>query len=630
MSVAARAAVTPATMLIWCIPERIASWRRPKGGQGLHRLFFAFGLLLILSGGAYAEPRHAIAMHGEPTHPAGFAHFPYAYPNAPKGGRLTLASVGSFDSLNPLVVRGNAFQDVRRYVIESLMVRGADEPFTLYPLIAETVETDAERTYVTFRLDPRARFSDGTAVTVDDVLFSWQLLRDKGRPNHRAYYGKVARAEKIGEGGVRFTFGEERDRELALILGLMPVLPKHAIDAEHFEDTGLKPLVGSGPYTVAKVRPGDSVTLRRDPNYWGRDLPVNRGHYNFDELRFDFYRDANTHFEAFKRGLYDVRFENDPGRWQSQYDFPAAKSGGLIREGFVSGQPSPMLALVFNTRRAPFSDTRVREALGQLFDFEWVNANLYHGAYRRTLSFFEGSELSARGRPASAREQALLAPYPGIVRDDAIVGRYEPPVSDGSGRDRVRLKNVLDLLKQAGYEPKGGVLVSRADGKPLAFEILVATRDDERLALAYAAMLRRAGVAAAVRFVDGAQFERRRQNYDFDMIPYVWGQSLSPGNEQAFYFGSAAADQPGTRNYMGVKSVGIDSLIAAIVAARSREELTAAARALDRVLISGFYVIPLFHLPEQWVARWPAIGRPAVTPLAGPQIETWWRILEKP
>jgi peptide/nickel transport system substrate-binding protein len=617
-------------MLNWRIPERIASWRRPTGEQGLHRLFFAFGLILILGGGARAEPRHAIAMHGEPAHAAGFSHFPYADPNAPKGGRLTLASVGSFDSLNPLVVRGNAFQDVRRYVIESLMTRGADEPFTLYPLIAETIETDAERTYVTFHLDPRARFSDGKPVTADDVLFSWQLLRDKGRPNHRAYYGKVARAEKVGERAVRFIFGEERDRELPLILGLMPVLAKHAIDPERFEETGLKPLVGSGPYTVADVRPGESVTLKRDPSYWGRDLAANRGHYNFDELRFDFYRDANTHFEAFKRGLYDVRFESDPGRWRSQYDFPAAKSGGLIREGFVSGQPSPMLALVFNTRRPPFSDIRVREALGQLFDFEWVNANLYHGAYRRTASFFEGSELSARGRPAGTRERALLKPYPDAVRDDVMAGRYEPPVSDGSGRDRVRLKQVLELLQQAGYEPKGGVLVSRADGKPLAFEILVATRDDERLALAYAAMLRRAGIAASVRFVDGAQFERRRQNYDFDMMPYVWGQSLSPGNEQAFYFGSAAADQPGTRNYMGVKSVGIDSLIAAIVAARSREELTAAARALDRVLISGFYVVPLFHLPEQWVARWPAIGRPAATPLAGPQIETWWRTSEKP
>ena len=267
-----RAAISPPIMLKWRIPERIASWRRPKGEQGLHRLFFAFGLVLILCAGARAEPKHAIAMHGEPAYPAGFRHFPYADPNAPKGGRLTLASVGSFDSVNPLVVRGNAFQDVRRYVIESLMARGADEPFALYPLLAETVETDAERTYVTFRLDPRARFSDGKPVTADDVLFSWRLLRDKGRPNYRAYYGKVARAEKVGERGVRFTFGEERDRELPLILGLMPVLAKHAIDAEHFDEPGLKPLLGSGPYTVAEVRPGESVTYSANTD--GLTLPV--------------------------------------------------------------------------------------------------------------------------------------------------------------------------------------------------------------------------------------------------------------------------------------------------------------------------------------------------------------------
>jgi peptide/nickel transport system substrate-binding protein len=593
------------------------------------RTLIAFGFCLILAAQAVAEPRHAIAMHGEPAYGPGFDHFSYADPNAPKGGRLTQGQVGTFDSLNPLVVRGNAFQDVRRNVIESLMARGADEPFTLYGLIAEKVETDAERTYVTFYLDPRARFSDGKPVTADDVLFSWKLLRDKGRPNHRFYYGKVARAEKVAERTVRFTFGTERDRELPLILGLMPVLAQHAVDPERFEDSSLTPLLGSGPYTVAEVRPSESVTLKRDPNYWGRELAVNSGLYNFAELRFDFYRDANTQFEAFKRKLYDVRFETDPGRWTGQYNFPAAKSGKLIRESFASGEPRPMLALVFNTRRPRFADPRVREALAELFDFEWANANLYHGAYRRTASFFEGSELSARGRPADARERAMLAPYPGSVRADVLDGRYQPPVSDGSGRDRNRLKRALALLEAAGYELKGGTLAARAGGQPFAFEILVATRDDERLALAYAAMLRRGGIAASVRFVDPTQFERRRQNYDFDMMPYVWGQSLSPGNEQAFYFGAASADQPGTRNYMGIKSPAIDALIAALVAARTRAELVAATRALDRVLISGFYVVPLFHLPEQWVARWPAIGRPAVTPLTGPQIETWWRE-EKP
>jgi peptide/nickel transport system substrate-binding protein len=571
-----------------------------------------------------AEPRHAIAMHGEPAYPVGFKHFRYANPDAPKGGRLTQGMVGSFDSLNPLIVRGNAFQQVRGYVIESLLARGLDEPFTLYGLLAERVETDDERSYVAFHLDARAHFSDGTQVTAEDVLFSWQLLRDKGRPNHRAYYSKVASARKIGERTVRFDFGNERDRELPLILGLMPILPRHAIDPARFDETTFAPPVGSGPYKVAEVRPAESVLLKRDPNYWGRDLPATRGHHNFDELRFDFFRDANTWFEAFKRGLYDVRFEKDPGRWATQYDFPAARQRGLVREAIENGQPKPFQVLVFNTRRPPFSDARVREALIELFDFEWANANLFHGAYRRTASFFEGSELSARGRPADARERALLAPFRDSVRADVMNGTYLPPVSDGSGRDRARLKRALDLLGQSGFTLRGGRVVDRS-GNALSFEIMVATKDDERLALAYDGMLRRAGIAARIRFVDGAQYERRRQDYDFDMMPYTWEQSLSPGNEQAFYFGSDAADVPGTRNYMGARNPAIDAMIAALLAAREREDFVAAVRALDRVLISGSYVLPLFHLPEEWIARWPEIERPNVLSLYGSAVETWWR-----
>jgi peptide/nickel transport system substrate-binding protein len=589
------------------------------------RVFGAIALLAFaVASAAAGEPRHAIAMHGEAVYQAGFSHFRYANPDAPKGGRLTQAFVGTFDSLNPLIVRGNPFQHIRNYVIESLMARGLDEPFTLYGLIAERVETDDARTYVVFHLDPRARFSDGRPVNVEDVLFSWQLLRDKGRPNHRTYYSKVARAEKIGDRAVRFEFGGEPDRELPLILGLMPVLPTHAIDAAKFDETSLEPVVGSGPYRVAEVRPGESVLLKRDPNYWGRDLPVNRGHHNFDELRFDFFRDGNTWFEAFKRGLYDVRWETDPGRWATQYDFPAARTNGLVREKIETGAPKPFQALVFNTRRPLFSDGRVREALIELFDFEWANANLFYGAYRRTASYFEGSELSARARPASARERALLAPYAGAVRPDVMEGKYQPPVSDASGRDRARLKRALELLSAAGFTLRAGRMVD-ARSEPLSFEIMVATRDEERLALAYQSMLRRAGIAVDIRFVDSAQFERRRQNYDFDMMPYTWQQSLSPGNEQAFYFGSEAADVPGTRNYMGAKSPAADAMIAALLAAREREDFVAAVLALDRVLMSGLYVLPLFHLPEEWIARWPGVERLKTLSLYGTPIETWWR-----
>ena len=601
---------------------------RLPGRRSIFPALAAIGFFLFLPSSGSAEPRHALAMHGEPLYPPGFDHFRYANPDAPKGGRLTLGLLGTFDSLNPLIVRGTAVQQVRNYVVESLLARGQDEPFTLYGLLAEKVETDDTRSFVTFYLDPRARFADGKPVGADDVLFSWRLLRDKGRPNHRYYYGKVARAEKVGERVVRFEFADAADRELPLILGLMPILPAHAIDAEHFEDTGLKPLLGSGPYRIAEMKPGESVTFRRNPDYWGRELAVNRGLYNFDELKLDFYRDANTWFEAFKRQLYDVRFETDPGRWTTQYGFPAARTQGLVRESAVSTEPRPMLAFVFNTRRAIFSDPRVRAAIVELFDFEWANAKLYYGAYRRTASFFEASELSARGRPADARERALLLPFPGAVAPDVLEGRYQPPVSDGSGRDRVRLKRALDLLAEADWVLRDGVLVSRTNNEPLRFEIMVSSRDEERLALGFSTMLRRVGVAAAVRFVDGTQFERRRQTYDFDMMPYTWQQSLSPGNEQNFYFGSASAELPGTRNYIGVKSKAIDTMIAAIVAAREREDLVAAVRALDRLLMSGIYVLPLFHLPEIWIARWPWIGRPATPPLTGPMIESWWRVPE--
>jgi len=584
----------------------------------------AAALLIGIAGAASAGgPQHGIAMHGEPAYSAGFSHFRYANPDAPKGGRLTQAYVGTFDSLNPLIVRGNAFQYVRGFVIESLLARGFDEPFTLYGLIAERVETDDERTFVTFHLNPLARFSDGKPVTADDVLFSWRVLRDKGRPNHRGYYSKVSRAEKIGESAVRFDFGKEPDRELPLILGLMPVLPRHAINADKFDETTLEPPLGSGPYRVAELRAGDSVILKRDPGYWGRDLPVNRGHYNFEEMRFDFFRDANTWFEAFKRGLYDVRFETDPGRWTSQYDFPAAKERGLVREEIEIGQPKPFHVLVFNTRRPLLADPRVREALIELFDFEWANTNLYYGAYRRTASYFEGSELSSRGRPADAREQILLGPFKDAVRADVMDGKYQPPVSDASGRDRARLKRALELFGAAGFSLRGGTLYG-ANGEPLTVEIMVALKDDERLALTYASMLRRAGVNGKIRFVDSAQFEQRRQNYDFDIMPYTWQQSLSPGNEQAFYFGSEAADVPGTRNYMGAKNPAADAMISALLAARERADFVSAVRALDRVLISGLYVLPLFHLPKQWIARWPQIERPKESSLYGSPVETWW------
>ncbi|MBR1232631.1 extracellular solute-binding protein [Bradyrhizobium sp. AUGA SZCCT0182] len=591
----------------------------------LASVVLALGLLpMALAGKARAGESHAISMHGAPALPADFAHMPYAKPDAPKGGRLVWGLLGTFDSLNPFIVRGLALQQIRGFVVESLMSRGNDEAFTLYGLLARSVETDDIRSYVTFHLDPRARFSDGKPVTADDVLFSWALLRDRGRPNHRQYYAKVAKAEAPDPLTIRFDFGGAPDRELPLILGLMPVLPRHAVDPETFEDTTMTGPVGSGPYRVTAVRPGASVTLTRNPDYWGRDLPANRGLWNFDEIRFDYYRESNGQFEAFKRGLYDFRNEAEPLRWHDGYDFPAARSGELIRDIIKPGMPQPSEYLVFNTRRPLFSDVRVRRALTLLFDFEWINRNYFFGLYTRAGGFFAGSELSAYGRAADARERELLKPYLAHIPPDILDGSFRLPVSDGSGRDRAALRVALALLSEAGYVLDGTVLRQRATKAPLTFEILVTTRDQERIALAYSRDLKRAGIEASVRAVDPVQFDQRRLGYEFDMLQNRWDQSLSPGNEQSFYWGSQAADIPGTRNYMGAKDPAIDALIAALLEARERPEFVSAVRALDRTLMSGFYAIPLFNVAEQWIARWNRVERPSTIALTGYLPETWW------
>lgn len=574
--------------------------------------------------GPAQSPRHAIAMHGQPAWGPDFAQPTYANPAAPKGGTLVQGVLGTFDSLNPFIVQGLPAISIRSYVIESLLARGYDEPFTLYGLLADSVETDAARSYVTFSINPAARFSDGTPVTPDDVIFSWGLLRDRGRPNFGIYYSKVAKAESDGARKVHFDLAGAKDRELPLILGLMPIVAKHATDPETFEKTSFTAPLGTGPYTVTRVKPGASVTFTRDPNYWGRDLPINRGLWNFDTIRFDYYRDGNTHFEAFKTGLYDVRAETDPGRWQTAYNFPAIRKGEVVKETFPYGLPKGMDGLVFNTRRPLFADVRVREAILHLFDFEWLNHTYFFDLYRRTASYFDDCPLSAQGRPADARERELLKPFPGAVRADILEGKWSPPKSDGSGRDRAGLRRAFALFAEAGWRIEGTALTHRATGKRFAFEILTSNRDEERLALAFSRSLRRAGIDASVRSVDATQFEQRRIRFDFDMMKYRWEQSLSPGNEQLFYWGAAAAAEQGSRNYMGVKSKAIDAMINAMLAAVTEDDFVAAIRALDRVLLSGFYVVPLYHLPVQWVARWTKIKHPNRSSLFGYLAETWW------
>jgi peptide/nickel transport system substrate-binding protein len=578
----------------------------------------------MLSGNASAEPQIGLAMHGAPQEPKGFRHFPYVNPDAPKGGRVVFGVQGSYDSLNPLIVKGNPAEGLRDYLYESLLARAYDEPFTLYGLIAESVETPDDRSFVEFTLRPEAKFSDGKPLTVDDVIFSHALLRDHGRPNHRSYYKKVSKVEQTGDRKVKFSFDASGDREMPLIIGLMPILPKHLIDPEQFEKTTLVPPIASGPYTVSKVDAGKSITYRRDPNYWGRELPVTRGLNNFDEIRFDYYRDGGSLFESFKSGLVRFRNEEDPTRWTEGYEFPAAKDGRVVKEELPVETPAGMAALVFNTRRPFFADQRIRQALIRLFDFEWVNRTLYHGQYARTESYFARSELSSHGRPADATERALLAPYADAVKPSIMDGSFAFPVSDGSGENREGRLEALKLLEASGYRLINGTLVNATTGEPVAIEILAATRAQERLLLTYARVLKQVGIEAKIRQVDSAQYQRRKQTYDFDMLQYYWPASLSPGNEQSFRWGSDAAVTEGSFNYPGIKSPAVDAMIEAMLKARDRESFVSATRALDRVLLSGDYVIPLFYLPRQWVAHWRDLKRPETTPLYGYQIESWW------
>lgn len=584
----------------------------------------------VLAGeSALAAPRHAVSMHGHPALPPDFDHLPYANPEAPKGGRITYATVGTFDSLNPLIVSGTAPRGLwdgtwGNNVWESLLTRNKDEAFSLYGLLAESVDIPEDRSWIEFTLRPDARFSDGEPVTVDDVMFSVELLGTRGRPNYRSYYQKVASVEKTGERSVRFTFTEEADREMPLLIGILPILPKHATDADAFDRSSLAIPIGSGPYTVDSVSPGRSVTLKRNTDYWGKDLPVKRGIDNFDQIRIEYYRDANAYLEAFKKGLFDYVAENDPSRWQTGYEFPAAKDGRVILETLPTAVPKGMNGLVFNTRRPVFADPRVREALTYLLDFEWVNENLYFGLYRRTGSYFEGSELSALGIPAAEAEKALLAPFPDAVRADVMEGAYSPPASDGSGHDRKNLRTGVTLLREAGYRIDGGKMVNAETGQPLAFEFLAQTRETERLALSYQRSLALVGIDMSVRVVDPAQYWTRQKSFDFDMMQFTYSSSLSPGNEQLFRWSSAAAATEGSFNFAGASDPALDAMLQALISAVTREEFIDAARALDRVLISGFYVVPLFHAPEEWVARWARVARPEKQSLSGAEPTTWW------
>ena len=593
--------------------------------------FLAAGLSAFALAAETGEARHGIAMHGEPALPPDFQSLPYANPAAPKGGRLSIGFQGTFDSLNPFNLKaGSTAQGLNTNIFQTLMVRSLDEPFTLYGLIAQSIETDEAREHVIFRLDPRARFSDGSPIKAEDVVFTFDLLKTKGRPQQRAAYGLVKQVEARDPSTIAFDLTGAYDRELPLTLALMPVLSKKHTDAERFAETSLDLPIASGPYRIDSIKPGELLILKRNPDYWAKDLPIHRGLFNFDEIRIEYFRDGAALYEAFKAGLVDYRDETNPTRWLNGYDFPAIKTGKLAKAALPIGVPKGMTGFAFNTRRGLFKDVRTREAFGLMLDFEWVNAKLYGGLYSRTKSFFDESELSSHARPASTRERALLAPFPHAVRDDILEGKWSPPKTDGSGRDRTTARRALDLLKDAGFVLSEGMLVERASGRAVEFEIMVTDRAQERLAMNYADSLKRIGVAARVRVVDEVQYQRRRQKFDFDVMLGTWAASASPGSEQRGRWASASANQEASFNLTGAASPAIDALIAALLAAKSHDDFVDAVRALDRVLLSGFYIVPLYHAQDQWFAYTKALARPERTarfaaPLFGATLDTGWR-----
>ena len=575
-------------------------------------------------------PQSALAMHGEPKYKPGFTHFDYVNPDAPKTGTLKLGWTGSFDSLNPFIVRGNPAMGLGSgYVYESLMARSWDEPFTLYGLIAETAEMPDDRSSVIFNLNPKAHWSDSEPITADDILFSYETLRDHGRPNHRTYYKKVKKAEKLSDRQVKFTFQHNPDgtidREMPLIMGLMPILPKHDWDGRTFDETTLRIPVGSGPYKLISVDPGRSLTYELDPDYWGKDVPAQRGLFNFARIRIDYYRDDSIALEAFKAGQYDFRREANATKWVTNYDAPAVKDGRIKLERFPHQRPEPVIGFVFNTRKPLFKDPVLREALGYAFDFGWINRNLFHGQYHRTESFFPNSELAAPKLP-EGKEKEVLEKYKAQLPADIFTSPVTPPNTDGSEQSlRDSLRKAAEMLRDAGYTLKDDQLYAPHSETPITFEVLLNDPADEKVALAWARDLKRLGIIANVHTVDSAQDQARLANFEFDVTTGKWINTLSPGNEQIFYWGSPAADQKGSRNYPGVKDPVVDALAGAIPAAHSREDLVANAHALDRVLMRGHYVVPFYYLGADQIAYWTAhLRHPETPPLYGVVLEAWW------
>lgn len=574
-----------------------------------------------------AEPVHGLSVFGDLKYPPDFEHFDYADPAAIKGGSVTLGRVGSYDNLNPYILKGQAAIGAGS-IYDTLTARSNNEPGTAYGLLAESIEVADDKQWVIFRLRPEARWHDGVALTADDVVWSFDTLVGEGHPLYRTYWQAVAGVEAIDPHTVKFSFKEDNNAELALIVGELPVLPKHFWATREFTKTTLEPLLGSGPYRFGKIDPGRSISYERVDDYWGRDLPVRVGHENFDVLRYDYYRDASVMLEAFKTGDIDFRLENIARNWATAYDFPAVKDGRVVREELPDEALQTMQGFVVNLRQARFQDRRVREALGYAFDFEWMNENLFFGAYERTHSYFQNSEMQASGLP-EGRELEILESVRDQVPETVFTEAFSLPSTDGSGNLRANYREALRLFKEAGWSVKNGKMTNDTTGEDLDMEFLLGSATFEKIGLAYAKTLERLGITLKVRIVDSAQYEKRNEDFDFDMVVGAWRQSESPGNEQVDYWGSSTANEPGSRNTMGIANPALDAIIKLIVAADSRDEQIAAARALDRVLLHERYLIPQWFAPVHRVAYWNKLSRPEVMPTTVLGFETWWVDPEK-
>lgn len=569
--------------------------------------------------GVYAGP--AMAMHGEPKYKPGFTHFDYTNPDAPKGGEVHEAAIGSYDSLNPFILKGVPASGVG-LTFSTLTAQSEDEAFTEYGLVAEQIEAPKDRSWVAYTIRPEARFHDGSPITVDDVIWTFETLKTKGHPFYRAYYRNVVKAEKVGERKVKFTFSGGDNRELPLIIGQLPVLSKKYYESRDFEKTTLEAPLGSGPYKVVAVDPGRSITLERVMDYWGKDLPVNKGRFNFDRIRIDYYLDENVALEAFKAGNYDFRAENSAKFWATGYDAPAVRDGRIKKVEIPNEQPTGMQGYIYNIRRDIFKDSRVRHALAYAFDFEWSNKALFYGQYTRSESYFSNSELASKGLP-SPEELKIIEPLRGQIPGEVFTEEFHAPKSDGSGNIRPNLAIALKLLQDAGWTVKGGKMAN-AKGEPLAFEVLIDSPAFERVTQPFVQNLARLGVDARIRTVDTAQFQNRMENFDFEMTVGVYPESLSPGNEQRDFWGSESADTPGGRNLIGIKDKAIDQLVGLVISAPDRESLVTRTHALDRVLLWHHYVIPHWHITYFRVAYWDKFGRPAISPKYALAFDTWW------